>query len=1026
MINDGKRASTHPAKVHVFSRFIENVFEVRVEEIIPGVEKKIGSKILGLRGSIDLLFSYVILEFKVNFIKEFDIGKTNLKKYFQALAEQDPEGKYIGIITDCEKYAIFAAVITNGKVTGIMEIGSTRNISLMDPNEVLLWIDSFLFSKSGVKPTAEDLVLKFGPNSPTYGILKNKLSSLFYLVASDPEVNLKLELWRRNMGIVYGDSPSPEAFIEQTYLVTLAKIIIYLKLTGNRSCTNMQLRDVLSGRFFRSNGIINLIEEDFFVWILQDKISNEILSLISSLLNEASKYNISEIDEDLFKEIYQSIVQRGQRHKIGEYYTPEWISEIILKEAVSTWRKENPGLDSIPKILDPACGSGTLVTNAIRFIRSELSLSKSDLLETILNHVIGMDVNPLAVIIARANYIVTLGDLIRLGKTIFIPVFLADSVKILPVKKTIVGNIEAIEISANEKRLELPLTFATNSFKRNKSLTALREAIYEYDQRKNREYALGIFENKVKDHLTNQEIEVMKLTMDTLLSMIDKDQNSIWIFILNNTYAPILLNDSKVDIVIGNPPWIVMRSMEKEYQEFLKKGVFDYRLLKKTDTHLFTQLEMATYFFVRCADLYLGTNGLISFILPISVLGPAGQHREFQKFSTPLLSITHIFNFEAVSGIFSLPFCVISAIKGRKNEYPVRETRFFGKLAGYRRNERLQVIKASLESKQDRYSPPVEPQRHSHYIKQIKAGASIYPRPFWFIEFNISATLGFDIENLPVVTSSKVLEVVSDEWSKVSLKGEIESEYIFLTLLGKDLIPFGVVGFRPIVLPCKIKQTRFSLYDIGTLRTIGKYHMADWLSKVQNEWEKGRTGKSAVEFPRVLDRLDRYRTLSDQNPSLRYLVLYNSRGANAMAYVLDRGSTPQLPLPLTNEVVLRNRIFVVDVTNYYFGTNNLDEAHYLSAILNSSVSNKNVKPFQPRGQYGKRDIYRRPFMLPIPQFDGKNEIHIKLAKLSKECHDIVSRHRFAKEGFKSRRNEALKILSAKMSEIDIAVIETVR
>lgn len=67
--------------------------------------------------------------------------------------------------------------------------------------------------------------------------------------------------------------------------------------------------------------------------------------------------------------------------------------------------------------------------------------------------------------------------------------------------------------------------------------------------------------------------------MNTLLSMIDKDQDSIWIFIMNNMYAPVLLSNSKVDLVVGNPPWIVMRSMG--YQKFLKEGVFEYDLLKK-------------------------------------------------------------------------------------------------------------------------------------------------------------------------------------------------------------------------------------------------------------------------------------------------------------------------------------------------------------------------------------------------------------------------------------------------------------
>jgi hypothetical protein len=171
-----------------------------------------------------------------------------------------------------------------------------------------------------------------------------------------------------------------------------------------------------------------------------------------------------------------------------------------------------------------------------------------------------------------------------------------------------------------------------------------------------------------------------------------------------------------------------------------------------------------------------------------------------------------------------------------------------------------------LESKQDQYSPPIEPGHYSYYYNQFKSGACLYPRPFWFIESNITITLGFDQKKPPVRTSSKIREVARDKWSDVILEGEIESEYIFLTLLGKDIIPFGFVKFRPIILPCQTKQTGFDLIDITALRTNGKRLMADWLTKAQNKWQKGRSEKSAIQFPKVSDRLDHYRTLSDQDP----------------------------------------------------------------------------------------------------------------------------------------------------------------
>jgi hypothetical protein len=41
LIRGGNVASTHPAKLHAFSRFVENVFGT-VVDVIPGIEKKVG------------------------------------------------------------------------------------------------------------------------------------------------------------------------------------------------------------------------------------------------------------------------------------------------------------------------------------------------------------------------------------------------------------------------------------------------------------------------------------------------------------------------------------------------------------------------------------------------------------------------------------------------------------------------------------------------------------------------------------------------------------------------------------------------------------------------------------------------------------------------------------------------------------------------------------------------------------------------------------------------------------------------
>jgi len=85
-----------------------------------------------------------------------------------------------------------------------------------------------------------------------------------------------------------------------------------------------------------------------------------------------AKYDLKNVDEDFFKEIYEEIVERAQRHRLGEYYTPEWTAELTIKEALQYFDNDNTG--GIPKILDPACGSGTFLQGAIKILKRKLEL----------------------------------------------------------------------------------------------------------------------------------------------------------------------------------------------------------------------------------------------------------------------------------------------------------------------------------------------------------------------------------------------------------------------------------------------------------------------------------------------------------------------------------------------------------------------------------------------------------------------------------------------------------------------------
>jgi hypothetical protein len=158
--------------------------------------------------------------------------------------------------------------------------------------------------------------------------------------------------------------------------------------------------------------------------------------------------------------------------------------------------------------------------------------------------------------------------------------------------------------------------------------------------------------------------------------------------------------------------------------------------------------------------------------------------------------------------------------------------------------------------------------------------------------------------------------------------------------------------------------------------------VSEWFEKAQRFWEERRKPRSAKRFPRLIDRLDYNGLLTHQNPRKRYVVLYNATGSNVVSCVIDRKSLPNLAgYPPSG--------FIADVKTWFYESDSEYEVYYLSAIFNSDLINKLIKPLQPKGLYGPRAVHRRPLLFPIPKFEEDNELHIELAKVGKMCHERV-------------------------------------
>lgn len=193
------------------------------------------------------------------------------------------------------------------------------------------------------------------------------------------------------------------------------------------------LESLEQGGIWSQLGIRNFLEGDLFSWYI-DAWDERLYEAVRGMVTTLDRYDPTTLSvepaesRDLLKKLYQHLFPKSVRHDLGEYYTPDWLAELVLNEL---------GYDGDPdkRLLDPACGSGTFLVMTINRIRSwfdehrhECGFGEDELLKKILSNVIGFDLNPLAVMAARTNYLLAIRDLLRHGGDIELPVYLCDSI----------------------------------------------------------------------------------------------------------------------------------------------------------------------------------------------------------------------------------------------------------------------------------------------------------------------------------------------------------------------------------------------------------------------------------------------------------------------------------------------------------------------------------------------------------------------------------------------------------------------
>jgi type I restriction-modification system DNA methylase subunit len=120
---------------------------------------------------------------------------------------------------------------------------------------------------------------------------------------------------------------------------------------------------------------------------------------LNDFIEELGTYDLSKIRSDVIGRVYEELIPDVERHRLGQYYTPPPIIELITDMCI---RSPND------RVLDPACGSGGFLVKAYHKLRD---LKKKEnpfaddakLHEEILSQLYGVDINPFPAQLSSIN-----------------------------------------------------------------------------------------------------------------------------------------------------------------------------------------------------------------------------------------------------------------------------------------------------------------------------------------------------------------------------------------------------------------------------------------------------------------------------------------------------------------------------------------------------------------------------------------------------------------------------------------------
>jgi SAM-dependent methyltransferase len=703
----------------------------------------------------------------------------------------------------------------------------------------------------------------------------------------------------------------------------------------------------------------------FFDWVL------EIKTLQNNLLNLIKIAKLS--SDDLFGELYQQLISLVTRSALGEFYTPPSLAKLMVVDSYKLGSQ----------VLDPACGSGTFLIEIIRKIIDEKLPKEQE--RAAISKVFGFDVNPIAVMVAKVNWMLLLQN--TANNDILPNIFHTNTIFPMKTKRsTSLALGEKYDLNFPEIGLSNALNESffreehfydvINIFRAIDKQVTDSESVNEFKLNLNNLFSIKQY-NWLKNPIGYMEETCKTNIIDFAVNLYESKEKStktIFTNFLSNSICSALFKHS-FDLVIGNPPWLVLNGISSEEYKSQIKELAGYYQINPGAKNI-TNFEISALFVRVCTTQFLKKGGQLFFVLSNAFISGA-QHDYTRQFK----GLDNIVIWRFTKDLFRIHSICLSGFKEKRDERTIKvlvknfecilnvegKIKLFLDSQEYYKPYKIIKIKDRLLFK--RFIPEsaaifLLPRGYNPYNEKCFQGAVVIPRTFFFVNI-------LDNKEQLIKIEPNMQGQHKNPWNFAPFNTtQIEKNYIYKMAKSTELVPFLLLETWDIFLP--VKKSDYS-YDYNKLGKNAKQHF-DMLNNIfRSKQKKGAAIKD------LWTQINYQQKLNTPRQKAPLKVIYNQSGSIVKAAIIE------------------NKEIIIDSTLYLIPVNKKNEALYLCAVLNAPCITKDIEYRAATGAHGSvRHIHKLPMDLAIPPFNSNLKIHTDIVILAKK---LIKKIKLIKQEF---------------------------